>query len=287
VTAAQRETTRLHLTVQAFGVAVDVGVGGDRAEEVVARMHRLWELCGADRAGLGALAGREAEAGPRTEVSAVFDSRPEVLEQALAAGEAARADLDDLLQLLTQRITLSAIDASAGAYLMLHAACLADPHTGTAVAFVAPGGTGKTTLVRTLGPGRWYVTDETTVVLEDRTVVPYPKPLSVRRAPDSLFKNETPPSRVGLAPPAGPVRLGALCILDRDDEHEGSPAITTLATLDAVMTLVPQCSHLPEMPQPLQRLAALCESVGGVHQVTYRESADLAGWLDELVDGVA
>jgi hypothetical protein len=285
VTAAQRATTRLHLTVQAFGVAVDVGIGGDRAEEVVARMHRLWEFCRAGQACTGQACTGEART--RAAVSAVFDSRSEVLERALAVGEAARADLDDLLQLLTQRITLSAIDASAGACLMLHAACLADPRTRTAAAFVAPGGTGKTTLVRTLGPGRWYLTDETTVVMEDRMVVPYPKPLSVRRSPDSLFKNETPPSQVGLAPPTGPVRLGALCILNRDDEHEGPPAISTLTTLDAVMTLVPQCSHLPEMPQPLQRLAALCESVGGVHRVTYRESADLAGWLDQLVKGVA
>ena len=58
------------------------------------------------------------------------------------------------MQVLTQRIMLSAIGARAGECLMLHAACIANPVTGAAAAFVAPGGTGETTLVSTLGPGR-------------------------------------------------------------------------------------------------------------------------------------
>ena len=37
---------------------------------------------------------------------------------------------------------------------MFHAGGLANLDTGATIAFVAPGGTGKTTLVRTLGPGR-------------------------------------------------------------------------------------------------------------------------------------
>ena len=45
--------------------------------------------------------------------------------------------------------------------LMLHAAGLADPATGATAVFVAPGNTGKTTLCRTLGPVRTYVSDET------------------------------------------------------------------------------------------------------------------------------
>jgi hypothetical protein len=142
-----------------------------------------------------------------------------------------------------------------------------------------------TTLVATLGPGRWYVTDETTAVLEDGTVVPYPKPLSVRRTAAGLFKNETPPSSVGLTPPTGRVHLAAVCLLDRDASHEGEPTVETLATLDAVVALVPQTSHLPELARPLQRLATLCESVGGVRRLAYRESADLAGLVDELLAG--
>jgi hypothetical protein len=264
----------LGAVVDAFGVAVEVVVRGNRADEVVARLNGLWEFC-------------RPSAGVAAEVSAhvVFDSDPRVVQQAQVAGQVSRPDLDDLLQVLTQRITLSAIDARAGQCLMLHAACLADRDTGAAAAFVAPGGTGKTTLVRVLGPGRWYVTDETTVVLPDGTVVPYPKPLSIRRTPSSLLKDETAPSALGLEAPTTPVRLSALCLLERTDRHEGPPQVERVSTLEALVALVPQTSHLPEMTLPLQGLAALCESLGGVHRVTYRESADLAGWLDELLGG--
>ena len=274
VTTAELETSSHRTIVDAFGVHVEVLVRGDRAGEVLDRLARLWEFCA-------------APAGATGEVTAhvVFDSAPHAWAAADADGVVSRAEIEDLLQVLTQRITLSAIDARAGECLMLHAACIADPLTGAAAAFVAPGGTGKTTLVSTLGPGRWYVTDETTVVLDDRTVVPYPKPLSVRRRPDSLFKDETPPSSVGLVAPGARVHLAALCLLARDPRHEGEPTVETLPTLDALVALVPQTSYLPEMARPLQRLAALCESLGGVHRITYRESADVAGLLDEMVGG--
>ena len=274
MTTTGLDRTVLSAVVDAFGVAVEVVVHGDRADEVLDRLHELWEFCRPS-----------AEAAAEVSTRVVFDSDPAVVQQAQAAGDVSRADLDDLLQVLTQRITLSAIDARAGECLMLHAACLADRETGAAAAFVAPGGTGKTTLVRVLGPGRWYVTDETTVVLADRTVVPYPKPLSIRRTPTSLLKDETAPSALALEPPATAVRLAALCLLERTDAHDGAPQVDMLGTLDALVALVPQTSHLPEMALPLQGLAALCESLGGVHRVTYRESADLAAWLDELLGG--
>ena len=265
------EQAQRSVAVRALGVTVEVRVSGDRADDVLRRMPLLWEYCAPD-----------AGAPVRASVDVVFDSDPDAAGRADSAGSVSRPLLEDLLQVLTQRITLAAIGARAGECLMLHAACLASPHSSTAAAFVAPGGMGKTTLVSTLGPGRWYVTDETTVVVEDGTVVPYPKPLSVRRSPDSPFKDETRPSALGLTPPTGTVRLGALCLLDRDPAHRGTPKIARLDPLDAIVQLVPQTSHLPELTQPLQRLAALCDSVGGVHRVTYRESAELAALVDEL-----
>ncbi len=261
--------------VGALGVTVEVGVRGNRAPEVASRLAELWELCPATP---GAPVGGRVEA--------VFDSRPEVVDAADRAGLVSREELEDLLQLLTQRVTVAAIGALAGQCLMLHAACLANPSTGKAVAFVAPGGTGKTTLAMSLGPGHWYVTDETTAVLADGSVIPYPKPLSVRRAPDSLYKDETAPGALGLVAPSGPVRLVALCLLDRDDRHIGPPRVTTLPTLDGIVDLVPQTSHLSQMTHPLQQLAGLTESSGGVRRVTYREASDLAGLFDELTAGV-
>ena len=279
----------LRTAVSAMGVVVGIEVTGGRAAEVLARLPELWAHCRADD-----------EAEPETVVPVHFDGRDDALAgetdgDAAGTGDTSGArgpvrrrtepvtapDLEDLLQLLTQRITVAAIDALEGRHLMLHAACLADPTTGRAAVLVAPGGTGKTTLVRTLGPGRWYVTDETAVIRSDGSIEPYPKPLSVRRAPGSLVKDETAPGAAGLEPPAGPVRAAALAVLHRDDAHVGAPVVTTLGTLDAVVELTHHASHLPALDRPLQRVAALVESLGGVHLVTYRESADLA----ELVDG--
>jgi hypothetical protein len=258
--------------LDAFGVHVEVRVAGARSDEVLARLVDLWEHC-------------HTPPGARAEVhvDALLDDDAAAIQEAEAAGVVARPELADLLQLITQRVTEAAVDARAGECVMLHAACLADPTTGEAVAFVAAGGTGKTTLVRTLGPGRWYVTDETTVVLEDGTVVPYPKPLSVRRAPGSLFKDETAPSSAGLVPPAARVHLAGLCLLARADDHEGPAVVETLATLDGVVALVPQTSHLTDLPRPLRRLAELCESVGGVHRVRYREATDLEALWERLL----
>ena len=263
------------IVVDAFGVHVGVRVSGDRAGEVLDRLADLWECCPTP---VGTLA--------EVAVDVLFDSSlastPTAWHEADAAGLVARPQLDDLLQVVTQRITETAVDARAGACLMLHAACLADPDSGAAVAFVAPGGTGKTTLVRTLGAGRWYVTDETTVVLDDGTVVPYPKPLSVRREPGSLFKDETAPGRLGLVAAQGRVYLAGLCLLVRDDDHDGPPVSETLSTLDGLVALVPQTSHLPDQPRPLRRLAELSEALGGVRRLHYRESAD----LEDLWDGL-
>ena len=255
--AADAGSAARGIVVDAFGVPVGVRVSGDRAHQVLDRLADLWECC-------------------RTPVGTPAEVRVDVLSDS-------SLELDDLLQVVTQRITETAVDARAGQCLMLHAACLADPTSGAAVAFVAPGGTGKTTLVRTLGPGRWYVTDETTVVLDDGTVLPYPKPLSLRRQPGSLFKDETAPGSLGLVPAAGRLHLAGLCLLARDDDHDGPPVVETLPTLDGLVSLVPQTSHLPDQPRPLRRLAELSESLGGVRRIHYRESADLKGIWDDLL----
>lgn len=255
-------------SLSAMGVRVDVEVSGDRAGEVLDALPSLWAECPTDGA-------RDDPTASRV-VRVVHDRDPELGWSAEAAGNLARPETPDLLQLVTQRVTVTAIDALAGRLHLLHAACLADPADGSAVAFAAPGGTGKTTLVRTLGPGRWYVTDETVAVGDDALVRPYPKPLSIRRAPDSLYKDETAPRSLGLEPPAAPVRLRALYLLDRSDTHEGPPVVHELDPLDALVALTPMVSHLPRMRHPLTRLDALCRGLGGLRRVTYRDAADLA-----------
>ena len=114
-------------------------------------------------------------------------------------------------------------------------------------------------------------------------MLPYPKPLSVRRELGSLWKDETDPLEFGVLPPSQPAPLAAIVLLDRQDGYAGPPAVEPVDTLDAIAALTPETSHLPEMEKPLQRMAALCDNVGGVMRVTYAEAEHLAplvhGWL--------
>lgn len=257
----------------ALGATVEVQVAGGWADSVVAEIERVWHLCTAPAVGH-----------PVARVCVAHDHGTPSLTD-LDKGVVEGSNLPDLMQMLTQAVTRAAIDAQAGRLVMLHAAGIQNPVTGATVALVGQGGAGKTTLIRKLCPGRGYITDETVAITGDNTVLPYPKPLSVRREPRSPWKDETDPVRFGVLAPAKPATLGAVVILDRQDGYVGPPALQHVHTLDAIAALTPETSHLPKLDKPLQRMAALCDSVGGVVRVTYAEAADLApmlaGWLEE------
>ena len=256
----------------ALGTAVDVHISGAGAQAALAEIQRVWHLCTPPS---GSPAGGEV---PHAAVRLVHDEASQLVVD-LDGGHVEGASLPDLMQMLTQAVTRAAIDAQAGRLVMLHAAGIQDPVSGAVVALVAPGGTGKTTAVRTLGPGRGYITDETVAVTEDRTVLPYPKPLSVRRRPSSRWKDESDPLAFGALAPSRPATLVGIVMLDRSDAYAGAPAVEPVPTLDALADLTPHTSHLPDLEKPLQRLAALCDGVGGVVRVRYRE----AGQLDPLL----
>lgn len=259
------------MRLEALGAIVEVQVAGDSAYAAWAEIQRVWHLCAAP----------DRETAPDAVIHAVHDTASSTTND-LANGLVENSSLPDLLQMLTQAVTRAAIDAQAGRLVMLHAAGLQDPSTGAVVALVGPGGTGKTTLVRTLGPGRGYITDETVAITDDHSVLPYPKPLSVRRRPHGPWKDETDPLHCGAMAPVRPATLVAIVVLNRQDTYAGSPAVEAVPTLDAIAALTPETSHLPEMEKPLQRMAALCDSVGVV-RVTYGEAEDLEsllhGWL--------
>ena len=257
------------MRLRTLGATVEVRVSGGRRDVAVAEIERVWHLCMAD-----------SDGGPRAVVQVRHDDgRPAFA--AIHCGRVEGADLPDLMQSLTQAVTRAAIDAQAGRALMFHAAGLQDLASGNTVALVGRGGAGKTTLVRTLGPGRGYITDETVAISDDNTVLPYPKPLSVRREQGSYRKDETDPHELGLVEASEPATLGSVVMLDRRDDHDGPAMVERVGTLDAIAALTPETSHLPELDKPLQRMASLCESVGGVRAVTYRDAEQLAPLLDE------
>jgi hypothetical protein len=168
---------------------------------------------------------------------------------------------------------------------MFHASALCDLATGATVALVAPGGTGKTTLVRTLGSGRGYVTDEAVGVERDGTVVPYLKPLSVRRPDAPHVKDEIPAEELGLGLPSVQPWLAGLIVLRRDLEPGAPVEVERVGLLDALVTLAPETSSLAALERPLHTLAAVVERVGGLRVVRYHEAHDLEPVVAELLRG--
>lgn len=265
--------------LRALGTDVDVHVGGYLREMTVQAVRDRWHLC------LRADDGTTGDGPPRT-VRAVLED-PETPSGTVSAWSRGERDVRDqdprrLLQRLTQAVTHEVIAARTGELLMLHAAALAHPGTGATAVFVAPGNTGKTTLCRTLGLSRSYVTDETVGVRRDGTVVPYPKPLSVRRPDWVGIKDETAPGDVGLTRPRVQPWLAGIVLLRRDPDEVGDPVVEELPLLDAVMALTPESSGFMRTDAPLQWLARVLERTGGARRVTYAEVADLEPLAAEL-----
>lgn len=267
-------TVPLHV----LGTDVDIRVGGEDPETLADALRARWHL-----------SLRPTFAGTGTEAASVVEA---VL---LDPGDAGSSDLggrgsslvqdDDerrLLQRLTQSVTYAAIAARSGELLMLHAAALAHPETGATAAFVAPGNTGKTTLCRTLGPSRAYVTDETLGVRRDGTVTPYLKPLSTRRTDWQGVKDEQAPAALGLRAPAVEPWLAGVVLLQRDEQHTGPPELEELDLLDAVLAITPESSAFMVTERPLRWLADVLERTGGARRVTYAEVTELEPLAEEI-----
>ncbi len=182
-------------------------------------------------------------------------------------------DFRILASALSSQVTLKAIEARKGELVMLHACGIAEPD-GRVTAFVGPSGRGKTTLASRLARRFGYVTDETVGVDAEGRVHPYRKPLSVIESGSHHGdKTQLNSQALGLVPlPAEPLVLGAICLIERDPEHEAAPDVTEVGLAEAITALVPELSYLPALERPLQTLAALIDRVGGVRRIRYQDA---------------
>lgn len=172
---------------------------------------------------------------------------------------------------LTQAITQSFIASQAGRLLMLHAGAVCHPDTGESLVFVAPGGTGKTTLARLLSQRMGYLTDETVGLRPDHTIASYPKPLSIRMSQN--HKEEYSPGYLNLLEAHPEPRVCRLVLLSRDVTEF---TIEQLSLADAIVAIAPETSSLSSLAAPLEWLADLYERVGGICRFRYREATDVA-----------
>ena len=202
------------------------------------------------------------------------------------------ASFEELAENVTSRVTVAAILENAGELMMLRACAVASPVTGAVVALVATPGTGKTTAASVLAGTYGYISDETVAIGPDGSVVPYPKPLSVKQEPGEP-KHLVGPDELGLQPAPAKPFIQSIVLLDRvdaaptadasaDQQDRPAPVLRQLPLAEALLALVPDSSSQGEIDEPLQSLCRLVDRVGGVWQVTYSEAADLPEALEPL-----
>lgn len=258
------------LRLVALDAALDLVLPSDAPEAFHSAVRQAWSRCLArpDRVS------PSVTAEPLAVTSPTEDS-PEAVRHAL--------------QRLSQDVTHRLIAAQTGRLLMFHAGAVCDPESGVSVVFVAPSGTGKTTLARLLARTHGYLTDET-VGIDPATgrVHPYPKPLSISISPSERWRKvETSPDALGLLP-AHPTPTVARVVLLNRAHDKGTPVhAEDLQTLDAVAALIPETSALNRLPRPLHMLAELLERTAPLVRLTYREASDLVPLVSELIEDEA
>ena len=185
---------------------------------------------------------------------------------------------------LASRLTRVGIEGLAGQQLLFHAAGLADDD-GRVLVLVGPSGAGKSTAtVELCREAFGYVTDETVAVDDSFAIVPFPKPLLIRKRPLPP-KDVIGPDELGLRTCPPHVRASKLVLLRRDGTAEAR--LERLPLADALLALIPETSSLGRLHTPLQTLSRFVERCGGVSALHYSEIADAAHLLTALMDDEA
>lgn len=232
----------------------------------------------------------------RDEIAAAWDdlkvdaSVPHDLVVTVLSGEHASGPQSDVFvstgpeeglgERLASELTLAALERMSGRALMLHASAVA-MDDGRVVGFVGPSGRGKTTAMSVLAQTHRYVTDETLAVTKDGSVIPYPKPLLIGRRPE--VKTAHSASSMGLRLVSdGALRLGALVLLDRREEH-APPVVAVVPLVEAMIELAGESSYLSALDAPLRTIANLLVATGGARRLTYTEAESLPAALEQII----
>ena len=257
--------------VRVTGLGVQVDVHLDGASEVLSdRLAHAWSRCvdlPASRTG-----------SPVTAVLTGPGVHP-------GESDVAAPDPDILLTRITQAVTGRVIEAQVGNLLMLHAGAVSDPGSGASVVFVAAGGTGKTTLARTLGVRFGYLTDETVGIDRIGAIHPYPKPLSIRTGGSVTHKDEVSPDDLGLAHAHPDPHVARIILLSRRNHHKAMD-VEEVSLLDAIAALAPETSSLSSLERGLSFCADLLARTGPVLRVRYSEASSLGALFDDVIGEV-
>lgn len=258
---------RIHGIGARADIIVEPGAQGAEADaELRARLEHLWSRCLVD------------DDIPGSPVRVALAESDDGLH-------AAHPNPDVLCSRITQAVTRELLGQRIGERILLHAGCVAHPVTGAALVMVAPGGTGKTTLVRGLARKYAYVTDESVALDASGAITPYPKPLSIVGL-GSGHKDEQSPNDAGLVELRTQPTLRSLVLLERDSQGSDEARVEELSLLDGIEALAAQSSSLHKVPEPLQQMARITDLVDGVRRWHYSQWESLLPLVHELLGDV-
>lgn len=201
----------------------------------------------------------------------------ETTELTVDAGSLTDLEPDEHDYAVTIRVTMKALEATAGARLNIHAGAVADAD-GRALAVIGASGTGKTTAVRALAQRLGYLSDETVSLTDDLAIHPHPKPLSVISDPTSPGRKQSiSPDDAGLQTPPDHATMRRVVLLRRGHDPSGLVPVSTPA---ALVEIVPQTSSLVLLGSPLLTLSRAIDRCGGAFALHYEEIDD---HIEELV----
>ena len=270
------DSSPLRLTLEVLGSRVQIQLEGDGAGQLAEAVRRAWEGCLRDT----------GDAPSSRVVRVIMDSDPERVAAATGDGQIVGSDESTVMEWLTARVTLEAIESQHGRMWMLHACGLANPVSGAAVVLVAPSGMGKTTAARVLGRTSGYLSDETVAIGPDGSITAYPKPLSLLEG-GVRPKRQRSPRELGLLDAPEQPWLAALALLDRrgagDDATSAGAVVTMIRTVEALPALAAQTSALQRLPEPLHLMAAHLERTGGLRSIAYQDVSQLAPVVTDLM----
>lgn len=182
---------------------------------------------------------------------------------------------------ITSRVTMAALDATAGLRINLHAGAVADEQ-GRALAVIGPSGSGKTTAISLLAGRLGYLSDETVSLDADLLVHPHPKPLSIISDVDTpRQKQSLSPDDLGLRHPPARAHLHRIVLLHRG---QGDAGLVPVAAPRAIVEMVEQTSSLVHVEHPVHRLAAAIDACGGVWGLEYAEFGERVDLVVGLLD---
>lgn len=248
------------VTVGGIGATVRVRLDGSRSGELSTEFRRVWSRC--------LVADQPGEVDVRADLFEPGQTRPSHGDD----GRITDCEVGPLLQRATQAITAKLVAKQVGKLILLHAGAVSHPATGASLVFVAPGGTGKTTLSRLLGTKYGYLTDETVGITADGRILPYPKPLSIRDGSAS-HKRETSPDELELLPAPPNPWVRQIVLLRRSRLASGRAS--ELSLINAIAALTPESSSLSKLDKGLHRLADLIDATSPVQRWTYSEAEQM------------